>query len=79
MFVSLIGALILIIIAYYFDYVSDKQNFIDSLKGGLFFLIILSVLGLFLYFFLGLSLVHCILILGGAAIPLGIVLKAITT
>ncbi len=57
-------AILLILIAFYFDYKSEKESFFEDLKGGLFVLIIFIFSGLFLKYIMGLSLLYIVFSIG---------------
>ena len=57
-------ALIIILIAYYFDYKSEKESFLNDLKGGVFVCLILLCSALFLKYIIGLGLLYVICSIG---------------
>jgi len=67
-------ATILILIAYRYDYIANKKQFVSDLKGGLFFLLILVVIFLVAYIVLQLG-VLCAIFALGIAIPLSLFIK----
>ncbi|WP_299188806.1 hypothetical protein [uncultured Aquimarina sp.] len=70
-------AIIIILIAYWFDYKSNKKQFLLDLKGGLFFTALLLIAFVLGYFMLNLGIVNVVLAIG-VIIPLSVFVKYLT-
>ncbi|WP_108803315.1 hypothetical protein [Aquimarina sp. Aq107] len=70
-------AIIIILIAYWFDYKSNKKQFLSDLKGGLFFTALLLIAFVLGYFMLNLGIVNVVLAIG-VIIPLSVFVKYLT-
>jgi len=70
-------SLIIILIAYYLDYKQDKKRYIQDLKAGLFFLIILLSYFLIILYVLDLGILYAIFGVGGVVFPGMLFLKTI--
>ncbi len=65
---------IVILIAYWFDYRSNKKQFVSDLKGGLLFLLLLFSAFNLMYFMLNLGILYAILAIG-VGVPISLFVK----
>ncbi len=65
---------VIILIAYWFDYKSNKKQFVSDLKGGLLFLLLLLSTFALLYFILNLGILYAILAIG-IVMPISLFIK----
>ncbi|WP_299213431.1 hypothetical protein [uncultured Aquimarina sp.] len=65
---------IIILIAYWFDYKSNKKQFISDLRGGSLFLLVLFLIFSLLYFVLNLGILYAVLAIG-IVIPVSLLVK----
>lgn len=70
-------SLIIIIIAYYFDYKVDKKQFIQDLLGGLSFCLLLVLIFVFMKFVLNLGFLYTIFMVGGVIFPISLLVKQV--
>ncbi|WP_299313000.1 hypothetical protein [uncultured Aquimarina sp.] len=66
--------IVIILIAYWFDYKSNKKQFISDLRGGSLFLLFLLLTFSLLYFVLNLAILYAVLAIG-IVIPVSLLVR----